>query len=94
MIGDTLLVLQKFERLLAAVLMTMTTAADANTKLRKALLRDKETLGRLMSHFADRPQGAIGVKIGLSGNSYLFAQRVTIAMQLAVIVWNGADPIQ
>jgi hypothetical protein len=56
MIGETLLVLQKFERFLAAVLMTMMTPADVDAKLGMALLRDKETLGRLMSYFAVRTE--------------------------------------
>jgi hypothetical protein len=56
MIGETLLVLQKFGRFLAAVLMTTVTPADVDAKLRMALLRDKETLGRLMSYFAVRTE--------------------------------------
>lgn len=54
MIGETLLVLQKFERFLAAVLMAATTPDEVDSKLRKVLLRDKETLGRLMVYFAAR----------------------------------------
>lgn len=53
-IGETMIVLQKVERFLAAVLMHMAAPADAGAKLEKALLRDKETLGRLLAHFAER----------------------------------------
>jgi hypothetical protein len=54
MLGETMLVLQKVERFLAAVLMHMATPAEADGKLAKALLRDKETLGRLLNHFGER----------------------------------------
>ncbi len=53
-IGETMIVLQKVERFLAAVLMHMAPPADAGAKLEKALLRDKQTLGRLLAHFGDR----------------------------------------
>lgn len=53
-IGETLIVLQKVERFLAAVLMHMADPAEAGRRLEKALLRDKETLGRLLAHFGDR----------------------------------------
>ncbi|WP_156924407.1 hypothetical protein [Derxia gummosa] len=56
MIGETVLVLQKFEHYLAAVLLSMVTASEADQKLQKVLLRDKETLGRLMKHFAERTE--------------------------------------
>jgi hypothetical protein len=53
-IGETMIVLQKIERFLAAVLMHMATPAEAGAKLEKALIRDKETLGRLLVHFGER----------------------------------------
>jgi hypothetical protein len=55
-IGETVLVLQKLEHFLAAVLMHMATPGEADGKLAKALLRDKETLGRLLAHFGDRAE--------------------------------------
>ena len=56
MVGETMLVLQKVERFLAAVLMHMATPAEVDGKLAKALLRDKETLGRLLDHFGQRTE--------------------------------------
>lgn len=53
-IGETMLILQKVERFLAAVLMHIATPADAGAGLEKALLRDKETLGKLLEHFRTR----------------------------------------
>lgn len=53
-IGETMLVLQKAERFLAAVLMHMATPGETDGKLAKALLRDKETLGRLLAYFGER----------------------------------------
>jgi hypothetical protein len=54
LIGETLLVLQKLERFLAAILMNMATPSEPDGKLSKALLQDKETLGRLIKHFSER----------------------------------------
>ena len=54
MIGETMLILQKVERFLAAVLMHMATPGEVDGKLAMALLRDKETLGRLLAHFGER----------------------------------------
>ncbi|WP_116807337.1 hypothetical protein [Steroidobacter cummioxidans] len=54
MIGETLLILQKFEHYLSAVLLSIVTPSEADQRLQKALLRDKETLGRLLRHFAER----------------------------------------
>jgi len=54
MIGETLLVLQRFERFLVAVLMMMSTPEHADRQLRSALLRDKATLGGLIAFFAER----------------------------------------
>jgi hypothetical protein len=54
MVGETMLILQKVERFLAAVLMYMATPAEVNGRLTKALLRDRETLGRLMTYFSER----------------------------------------
>jgi hypothetical protein len=53
-IGETMLVLQKVEHFLLAVLLGMVTPSEADQKLQKVLLRDKETLGHLLKHFADR----------------------------------------
>ncbi len=53
-LGETLLILQKVERFLAAVLMHMASAAAIDDKLEKALLRDKETLGQLLKYFGSR----------------------------------------
>lgn len=53
-IGETLLILQKVDRFLAAILMNMASANEADQKLEKILLRDKETLGQLMAHFKNR----------------------------------------
>ena len=55
-VGETMLVLQKVERFLAIVLMNMATPAEADGKLAKALLRDKETMGRLLEHFSARTE--------------------------------------
>lgn len=53
-LGETLLILQKVERFLAAVLMHMASPAAIDDKLEKALLRDKETLGQLLKYFGSR----------------------------------------
>lgn len=56
MIGETLLILQKVERFLAMALMNMLSTTSSDESLQKALHRDKETLGRLIKHFADRTE--------------------------------------
>ena len=56
LVWETMLVLQKVERFLAIVLMNMATPAEPDGKLEKALLRDKQTMGQLMKHFADRTE--------------------------------------
>ena len=53
-IGETLIILQKVERFLAAVLMQMASSATDGTNLEKVLLRDKETLGNLLNYFKKR----------------------------------------
>jgi len=47
-IGETLLIIQKVERFLAAILVTM--AGDAERQLQRLLLKDKQTLGRLIQY--------------------------------------------
>lgn len=54
MIGETLLLFQKFERLLVAVLLGMVSENEADEYLQKILLRDKQTLGKLLKVFAKR----------------------------------------
>lgn len=56
MVGETLLVLQKLERFLAAILLATTTPDEADARLRKILVRDKETLGRLLNLFDERSE--------------------------------------
>ena len=56
MVGETMLVLQRVERFLAAVLMHIATAVEVDGKLAKALLRDRETLGRLLEHFGQHAE--------------------------------------
>lgn len=53
-LGETLIVLQKVERFLAAVLMHMAAPAEVDGKLEKVLLRDKNTLGQLLTYFGSR----------------------------------------
>lgn len=47
-IGEVFLIVQKVERVLAAMLMFM--SGDVEKQLQKLLLKDKQTLGRLMQH--------------------------------------------
>lgn len=54
LIGETLLMFQRFEQLLLATLLSMGYESEADAKLRAALLRDKETLGSLLRHFSLR----------------------------------------
>jgi hypothetical protein len=56
MIGETLLILQKIERFIAMALMNMVSSTNPDEKLAKALHRDRETLGRLISYFAERTE--------------------------------------
>lgn len=51
LIGETVLIFQRFEQLLLATLLSMGYESEADAKLRAALLRDKETLGSLLRHF-------------------------------------------
>ncbi len=53
-IGETMLMLQRIEQLLLANLLFLGSGTEADQRLEKLLLRDKETLGRLMDHFAKR----------------------------------------
>jgi hypothetical protein len=52
-LGETLLILQKVERFLAAVLMHMASPTKTDKELEK-VLRHKETLGRLLRYFSHR----------------------------------------
>ena len=54
MVGETMLILQKIEQFLLASLLHMSTGTEADQKFEKVLLRDKETLGRLIDHFSKR----------------------------------------
>lgn len=53
-IGETLLILQRFEKILVAVLLTSVAPTEVDLELQKILLRDKETLGRLLEYFSQR----------------------------------------
>lgn len=54
MIGETLLILQRFEQLVVAALLGMVSPGETDAKLEATLLRDKETLGSLIRHLGDR----------------------------------------
>jgi|GEM_PF-1580722 len=54
MIGETLLILQRFEQLVVAALLGMVSPTEADAKLEATLLRDKGTLGSLIGHLGKR----------------------------------------
>lgn len=56
MLGETLLIIQKFEQLLVAVLLNIVSNSDVDKKFEQALIRDKETLGKLLKYFATHAQ--------------------------------------
>jgi hypothetical protein len=54
MVGETLLILQRFEQFVVAALLGMVSPTEADAKLEATLLRDKQTLGSLIRHLAER----------------------------------------
>ncbi|WP_332813875.1 hypothetical protein [Ramlibacter sp.] len=54
MIGETLLILQRFEQFVVAALLGMVSPGEADAKLEATLLRDKETLGGLIRRLGER----------------------------------------
>lgn len=94
MIGETLLVLQKFEHYLGAVLLSMVTASEADQQLQKVLLRDKETLGRLLGHFAERtalPDAFAQTLDGLLEMRNLFVHNLFMAPWFDIKTTEGCD---
>lgn len=94
MIGETLLILQKFEHFLGAVLLSMVTASEADQKLQKVLLRDKETLGRLIKHFAERttlPDAFAQTLDGLLERGNLFIHNLFMAPWFDIKTKEGCD---
>jgi hypothetical protein len=54
MIGETLLILQRFEQFVVAALLGMVSPTEADAKLEATLLRDKTTLGSLIRRLGER----------------------------------------
>lgn len=54
MIGEMLLILQRFEQFVVAALLGMVSPSEADAKLEATLLRDKETLGALIRRLGER----------------------------------------
>ncbi|PRG53434.1 hypothetical protein [Burkholderia gladioli] len=54
LIGETLVSLQAFEQLLVAFLLSTVSESEADQKLEQLLLRNKETLGRLLKELSTR----------------------------------------
>jgi len=82
MVGETLLVLQRFEQLLIVFLLSAVSARDADAKLEAALLRDKSTLGtlvRLLSERVELPSGFAATFEGLLEKRNVFVHKLFMA---------------